>query len=77
MVELAMPVPQNTALGEASAYLDAVAGRDEHADAASLEPLLAPRSVAVAGAVSRPGSIGRRILLNIRDAGFGGRPVRG
>ena len=72
MVELAMPVPQNTALGEASAYLDAVAGRDEHADAASLEPLLAPRSVAVAGAVSRPGSIGRRILLNIRDAGFGG-----
>ena len=72
MVELSMPVPQNTALGEASAYLDAVAGRDEHADAASLAPLLAPRSAAVVGAVSRPGSIGRRILLNIRDAGFAG-----
>ncbi len=72
MVELSMPVPQSTPLGEASAYLDAVAGRDEQADAASLEPLLAPRSAAVAGAVSRPGSIGRRILLNIRDAGFSG-----
>ena len=52
MVELSMPVPQNTALGEASAYLDAVAGRDEHADAASLAPLLAPRSAAVVGAVA-------------------------
>ena len=72
VVELSMPVPQNPALGEASAYLDAVVGRDEHADAASLEPLLAPRSAAVVGAVSRPGSIGRRILLNIRDAGFAG-----
>ena len=40
--------------------------------AASLDPLLAPRSAAVVGAVSRPGSIGRRILLNIRDAGFSG-----
>ena len=72
MVELSMPVPQNPALGEASAYFDAVAGRDEHADAVSLEPLLAPRSAAVVGAVSRPGSVGRRILLNIRDAGFAG-----
>jgi len=71
-VELSMPVPRSTALGEASAYLDAVAGRDEQAGAASLEPLLAPRSAAVVGAVSRPGSIGRRILLNIRDAGFSG-----
>ena len=72
MVELSMPVPQSAALGEASAYLDAVAGRDEQADTASLGPLLAPRSAAVVGAVSRPGSIGRRILLNIRDAGFPG-----
>jgi acyl-CoA synthetase (NDP forming)/GNAT superfamily N-acetyltransferase len=72
MVELSMPVPQHTALGEASAYLDAVASRDRQADTASLESLLAPRSVAVVGAVHRPGSIGRRILLNIRDAGFAG-----
>ena len=39
---------------------------------ASLEPLLKPRSVAVIGAGRRPGSIGRTILLNIRDAGFAG-----
>ena len=73
VVELSIPVPRVAALGEASGYLDAVAGRDRHADVASLEPLLNPRSVAVAGAGRRPGSIGRTILLNIRDAGFAGR----
>jgi acyl-CoA synthetase (NDP forming)/GNAT superfamily N-acetyltransferase len=72
-VELSMPVPPNVALSEASAYLDAVADRDKHADAASLEPLLNPRSVAVVGASHRPGSIGQAILLNIRGAGFVGR----
>ena len=72
VVELSMPVPRNAALGEASTWLDAVAGRDKHADVASLESLLAPRSVAVVGAGHRPGSVGRTILLNIRDAGFAG-----
>ena len=73
VVELSMPVPRVAALGESSAYLDAVAGRDRLADVASLELLLNPRSVAVVGAGRRPGSIGRTILLNIRDAGFAGR----
>jgi len=73
VVELSVPVPRVAALGEPSAYLDGVAGRDRHADVASLEPLLNPRSVAVVGAGRRPGSIGRTILLNIRDAGFSGR----
>ena len=72
VVELSMPVPPNAALGEASTYLDAVADREKQADVASLEPLLAPRSVAVVGAGRRPGSVGRTILLNIRDAGFAG-----
>jgi len=72
VVELSMPVPRVAALGEASAYLDAVAGRDRRADVASLEPLLNPRSVAVIGVGRRRGSIGRTILLNIRDAGFAG-----
>ena len=72
VAELFMPVPRVAALGEASAYLDAVAGRDGHADVASLDPLLNPRSVAVVGAGHRAGSIGRTILLNIRDAGFAG-----
>ena len=73
VVELSMLVPRVAALGESSAYLDAVAGRDRLADVASLELLLNPRSVAVVGAGRRPGSIGRTILLNIRDAGFAGR----
>lgn len=73
VVEVSIPVPRIAALGEASTYLDAVADRDKHADVASLEPLLNPRSVAVVGASHRPGSIGRTILLNIRDGGFAGR----
>jgi acyl-CoA synthetase (NDP forming)/GNAT superfamily N-acetyltransferase len=72
VVEISMPVPDNAALGEDSAYLDAVADRDEHADVASLAPLLAPRSVAVVGAGRRPGSLGRTVLLGIRDGGFPG-----
>ena len=72
VVEVSMPVPRNAALGEASTWLDAVAGRDKQAGVASLESLLAPRSVAVVGAGRRPGSVGRTILLNIRDAGFAG-----
>ena len=72
VIEISMPVPANAALGEASAYLDAVADREKHADVASLAPLLAPRSVAVVGAGRRPGSLGRTVLLGIRDGGFPG-----
>ena len=72
VVELVMPIPRSAGLGETSHYLDAVAGREQQADVASLEPLLAPRSVAVIGVSHQPGSIGRSILLNIRDAGFTG-----
>ena len=72
VVELSMPIPRSAALSEHSAYLDAVADREQHAEVASLEPLLRPRSVAVVGAGHRPGSIGRSILLSIRDAGFAG-----
>ena len=72
VVELSMPIPRNAALGEASTWLDAVAGREKHAGVASLGPLLTPRSAVVVGAGRRPGSVGRTILLNIRDAGFAG-----
>ena len=72
VVELTMPIPRSVGLGEPSRYLDAVAGREQQAELASLEPLLAPRSVAVIGVSHRPTSIGRSILLNIRDAGFTG-----
>ena len=76
VVELSMPVPSNAALGEASTYLDAVAGREKLAGVASLEPMLAPRSAAVIGVGQSSGSIGRMILLNIRDAGFAGASTR-
>jgi acyl-CoA synthetase (NDP forming)/GNAT superfamily N-acetyltransferase len=72
VVELTMPIPRRAGLGEPSRYLDAVAGREQRADVASLAPLLAPRSVAVLGASHRDGSIGRLILHNIREAGFAG-----
>ena len=72
VVDLSLPVPPNAALGEESAYLDAVAGRERHADVASLGPLLAPRSAAVVGVGQGADSIGRTILLNIRNAGFSG-----
>ena len=72
VIELTMPIPREAALGADSTYLDAVAGREQRAGAASLAPLLAPGSVAVVGASRRPRSIGREILLNIRDAGFTG-----
>src|SRR5215831_9001416 len=72
VIEVTLPIPHAAALGADSAYLDAVAGREQRADVASLAPLLAPRSVAVVGAGRSPASIGRTILLNIRDAGFEG-----
>jgi acyl-CoA synthetase (NDP forming)/GNAT superfamily N-acetyltransferase len=72
VVELTMPIPRSAGLGEPDRYLDAVAGREQRADVASLAPLLAPRSVAVLGVSQRAGSIGRLVLRNIRDAGFAG-----
>lgn len=72
VIELTMPLPRAAALGADSTYLDAVAGREQRAGAASLAPLLDPRSVVVVGAGRHAGSIGRTILLNIRDAGYAG-----
>jgi len=46
--------------------------RDHEAVRRSMEPLLAPRSVAVIGASSRRGSIGGELFRNMLDAGFSG-----
>lgn len=51
---------------------DAIADRERTADVASLQPLLAPRSVAVVGGSARPGSVGEALLRNILDGGFRG-----
>ena len=72
VVELRIPIPRQAALGQASLYLETVAGREGRADVASLAHLLRPASVAVVGASRRQGSVGRTILRNIRDAGFAG-----
>ena len=46
--------------------------REARADVASLEAVLAPRSVAVIGASQRSGSVGHQLLRNIVDGGFTG-----
>ncbi|MDT0457337.1 GNAT family N-acetyltransferase [Streptomyces sp. DSM 41527] len=53
-------------------YLSAVDLRARTADTASMQPLLRPRSIAVIGAGTRPGSVGRAILHNLREAHFAG-----
>jgi acyl-CoA synthetase (NDP forming)/GNAT superfamily N-acetyltransferase len=73
VLELTIPIPRQAALGQDSAYLEAVARREGSADVASLTHLLSPVSVAVVGASRRWASVGRTILRNIRDAGFAGR----
>jgi acetate---CoA ligase (ADP-forming) len=46
--------------------------RDHFAAVASLRPVLAPASVAVAGAAAVPGNVGRAVLANIIGGGFQG-----
>ncbi|MFK0266152.1 GNAT family N-acetyltransferase [Streptomyces angustmyceticus] len=53
-------------------YLSAVDIRARTADTASMQPLLRPHSVAVIGAGTRPGSVGRAVLHNLREAHFAG-----
>jgi len=57
----------------AEAYRASVDERGRRADVASLIPLLQPRSVAVLGVSRRPGSVGRSVLLKIRQGHFQGR----
>ena len=46
--------------------------RDHFAAVASLQPVLAPASVAVAGAAAAPGNVGRAVLASIVGGGFQG-----
>ncbi|WP_225100985.1 bifunctional GNAT family N-acetyltransferase/acetate--CoA ligase family protein [Streptomyces sp. CoH27] len=47
--------------------------REQRAEARSVRRLLAPGSVAVIGVGRAPGGVGRSVLDNIRDGGYGGR----
>ncbi len=59
-------------VGESEGMLEAEAEREKRAVAASLLPLLFPRSVAVIGASSDPTSIGGKLFHNILSTGFTG-----
>jgi len=54
------------------AVLERISERDRVAAIASLRPVLAPSSVAVAGAAATPGNVGRAVLANIIAGGFEG-----
>ena len=71
--EVRFPLPAGEGDAGLGTYRDAVAERERSADVASLRHVLTPASVAVIGASRRPGSVGRAILRNIVDDGFGGR----
>lgn len=53
-------------------YLNAIALREQHADRASLRPLLEPAHVAVVGAGRRAQSVGHAIVRRLLDCGFTG-----
>ncbi|MBZ4018748.1 bifunctional acetate--CoA ligase family protein/GNAT family N-acetyltransferase [Streptomyces purpurogeneiscleroticus] len=59
-------------LQEDEQYLMAVDARGRTADVASLRPLLRPRSIAVIGAGRKETSVGRAVLINIRQYGYNG-----
>ena len=46
--------------------------RDHFAAVAALRPILAPSSIAVAGAAATPGNLGRAVLANVIAGGFAG-----
>ena len=72
VVEVSMPIPRNAALGEASTWLDAVAGREKQADVASLESCWRPgRSWSSAQATVLDRSAARSCSISA-NAGFAG-----
>ncbi|HEY6479693.1 MAG TPA: GNAT family N-acetyltransferase [Streptosporangiaceae bacterium] len=71
--QLTFPLPSEDAGATLDGYLNAVAERERHAEAASLRHVFAPESVAVIGASRRRGTVGRAILDNIRAGGYAGR----
>ena len=71
--ELTFPLPSEDAGPTLDSYLNAVAERESRAEAASLQHVLAPESVAVIGASRRRGTVGRAIVDNIRAGGYAGR----
>lgn len=59
--------------GHATNPASPIAGAKSHAEVASLQHVLQPRSVAVIGASRRVGSVSRAVLHNVVTGGFSGR----
>jgi acetyl coenzyme A synthetase (ADP forming)-like protein len=66
VLEVTFPIA-STALAETMQWQ-----REQHAEAASIARLLAPRAIAVVGAGRRPGTIGHELLGNLLRGGFTG-----
>ena len=73
VTELVFDLPGDAADPGWGPYLDAVAGREGRADAASLRHVFAAESVAMVGASRRAGSVGRAVLHNLVTGGYTGR----
>ncbi|MGZ6620508.1 MAG: bifunctional acetate--CoA ligase family protein/GNAT family N-acetyltransferase [Solirubrobacteraceae bacterium] len=56
----------------AEAVVQRIDERDHFAALASLRPILAPSSVAIVAAIDTPGNVGRALVENVRNGGFGG-----
>jgi acyl-CoA synthetase (NDP forming)/GNAT superfamily N-acetyltransferase len=56
----------------AEAVVERIDERDHFAALASLRPILAPTSVAVVASADTPGNVGRALVENISNGGFGG-----
>lgn len=66
LIEVEFPIAATDAAREA------VERREHRAEARSIDRILNPKSVAVIGASSEPGTIGQRLFLNLLAGGFSG-----
>jgi acyl-CoA synthetase (NDP forming)/GNAT superfamily N-acetyltransferase len=73
VVGITIPLPPDDAGRQLENYLDTVAVRERAANVASLQPVFAPRSVAVIGASRHTGTVGRSVLENIKTGGYAGQ----
>ncbi|MGH3168467.1 MAG: GNAT family N-acetyltransferase, partial [Trebonia sp.] len=73
VVVITIPLPPDDAGRQLEDYLETVAVRERSANVASLQPVFAPRSVAVIGASRRTGTVGRSVLDNIKAGGYAGQ----
>src|SRR5580704_13972201 len=72
VVAITIPLPPDDVGRQLEDYLDTVAGRERSATVASLQPVFAPRSVAVIGTSRRTGTVGRTVLANLKSGGYPG-----